>query len=149
MVHQAEGKKNKDTWASKKGDFAQGKDFCLVLGLCSDTNFAEVLPNGEVSLFSLTFTGLPRRCTGQESCQCKRRKRSRFDSWVRKIPWRRVQHPTPVSLPGESHGQRSLGSYGPQHRKELDMTEATWHARTHEALTYQAFSPFQFASNAK
>lgn len=82
MVHQAEGEKNKDTWASKKGDFAQGKDFCLVLGLCSDTNFAEVLPNGEVSLFSLTFTGLPRRCTGQESCQCKRRKRSRFDSWL-------------------------------------------------------------------
>lgn len=70
VVHQAEGKKqNKDTWVSKKGDFAQGKDFCLVLGLCSDTNFAEVLPNGEVSLFSLTFTGLPRCCTGQESCQ--------------------------------------------------------------------------------
>ena len=31
-----------------------------------------------------------------------------FDPWVRKIPWRRVWQPTPVFLPGESHGQRSL-----------------------------------------
>ena len=28
--------------------------------------------------------------------------------WVRKIPWRRVCQPTPVFLPRESHGQRSL-----------------------------------------
>ena len=28
--------------------------------------------------------------------------------WVRKIPWRRVWQPTPVFLPGESQGQRSL-----------------------------------------
>ena len=27
--------------------------------------------------------------------------------WVRKIPWRRKQQPTPVFLLGESHGQRS------------------------------------------
>ena len=30
------------------------------------------------------------------------------DPWVRKIPWRREQQPTPVFLPGESHGQMSL-----------------------------------------
>ena len=35
--------------------------------------------------------------------------------------------PTPVFLPGESHGQRSLGSYSPCGCKDLDMTE---HART-------------------
>ena len=29
--------------------------------------------------------------------------------WVGKIPWRRKWRPTPVVLPGESHGQRSLG----------------------------------------
>ena len=28
------------------------------------------------------------------------------DPWVRKTPWRRAQQPTPVLLPGESHGQR-------------------------------------------
>ena len=32
--------------------------------------------------------------------------------------------PTPVFLPGESHGQRSQAGYGPLGRKELDMTEA-------------------------
>ena len=34
-----------------------------------------------------------------------------FDSWVRKIPWRRAGQPTPVFLPGESPGQRSLAGY--------------------------------------
>ena len=28
--------------------------------------------------------------------------------WVGKIPWRRAWEPTPVSLPGKSHGQRNL-----------------------------------------
>ena len=40
--------------------------------------------------------------------------RRRFDPWVRKIPWRRAWQPTPVFLPGEPHGQRSLVSYGPK-----------------------------------
>ena len=34
-----------------------------------------------------------------------------FDPWVRKIPWRRKWQPTPVFLPGEFHGQRSLVGY--------------------------------------
>ena len=33
--------------------------------------------------------------------------------------------PTPIILPGECHGQRSLAGYSPQGHKELDMTEAT------------------------
>ena len=44
--------------------------------------------------------------SGQEpTCQCRR---SGFDLWVGKIPWRRARQPTPGFLPGESHGQRSL-----------------------------------------
>ena len=39
--------------------------------------------------------------------------RCRFDPWVGKIPWRRAWQPTPVFLPGESHGQRSLAGYDP------------------------------------
>ena len=31
--------------------------------------------------------------------------------------------PTPVFLPGEFHGQRSLVGYSPRGLKELDMTE--------------------------
>ena len=49
----------------------------------------------------------------EPACQCRRHKRFRFDPWVRKIPWRRAWQPTPVSLPGESHGQRSLADYSP------------------------------------
>ena len=34
-----------------------------------------------------------------------------FDPWVGKVVWRRRWKPTPVFLPGESHGQRSLVGY--------------------------------------
>ena len=40
-----------------------------------------------------------------------------------KIPWRRKWQPTPVFLPGEFHGQRSLAGYSPQGHKESDTTE--------------------------
>ena len=39
--------------------------------------------------------------------------RNRFDPWVGKIPWWRKWHPTPVFLPRESHGQKSLVGYSP------------------------------------
>ena len=41
-----------------------------------------------------------------------------------KIPWRRKWQATPVFLPGESHGQRSLVGYSPWGCKELDRTES-------------------------
>ena len=40
-------------------------------------------------------------------------------------PWRRAWRPTPVFLPGKSHGQRSLVGYSPWGHKESDTTEAT------------------------
>ena len=40
-----------------------------------------------------------------------------------RFPWRRERLPTPVSLPGESHGQRSLAGHSPRGRKESDTTE--------------------------
>ena len=43
--------------------------------------------------------------------------------WVRKILCRRKWQPTTVLLPGESHGQRSLGGYSPWGHKESDTTE--------------------------
>ena len=39
-----------------------------------------------------------------------------------KIPWRRKWQPTPVSLPGKSHGQGSLAGDSPWDRKKLDGT---------------------------
>ena len=50
-----------------------------------------------------------------------------FDLWVRKIPWKRKWKPTPVFLPGKSHGQRSLVGYSPWGRRESDTTEQLNH----------------------
>ena len=56
--------------------------------------------------------GFPGGASGKEpACQCRR---SRFNPWVRKIPWRRKWQPTPVFSPGKSHGQRSLAGYSPR-----------------------------------
>ena len=46
-----------------------------------------------------------------------------FDPWVEKIPWRRKWQPTPVFMPGKTHGQRNLVGYSPWGRKESDTTE--------------------------
>ena len=48
-------------------------------------------------------------------------------SWARMLPWRRAWQPTPVFLPGESVGWRSLEGYGPEGQEEKDMTEAVYH----------------------
>ena len=47
------------------------------------------------------------------ACQSKRQKRSKFSPRVRKISWWGAWPPTPVFLPGEPHGQRSLEGYTP------------------------------------
>ena len=54
---------------------------------------------------------------------CLQSRRHEFNPWVRKIPWRRKWQPTPVFLPEESHGPRSLAGYSPWGHKELDTTE--------------------------
>ena len=48
--------------------------------------------------------------------------RQEFMIAVRTRKWQ----PTPVFLPGEYHGQRSLVGCSPWGRTELDTTEATW-----------------------
>ena len=53
------------------------------------------------------------------ACQCRRHKRRGFDPWARKIPWNRKWQPTPVFLPGKSHGQKSLVGYSPWHHKRV------------------------------
>ena len=54
---------------------------------------------------ALVVKNTPANAGGHERCG--------FDSWPRKIPWRRKWLPTPVFLPGESHGQKSLEGYSP------------------------------------
>ena len=64
------------------------------------------------------FLGFSGDSAGKESA-C----RPGFDLWVGKIPWRRAWHCTPVFLPGESHGQRSLVGSSPWGHKGSDTTE--------------------------
>jgi len=59
-----------------------------------------------------TGRGFPGGAGGKEPIsQWKRFKRHRFNPWVRNIPWKREWLPTPVFLPGESHGQSRLAGY--------------------------------------
>ena len=50
-----------------------------------------------------------------------------LETWVQSLgledPLEKERQPTPVFLPGEFHGQRSLAGYSPLGHKELDMTE--------------------------
>ena len=59
---------------------------------------------GPVSLYHLLM--------GPQGVGCQHR-RWWFYPWVRKTPWRRKWQPTPVFLPGKSHGQRSLAGFSP------------------------------------
>ena len=68
--------------------------------------------------------GFPGGASGKElTCQCRRLKKLEFNPWVRKIPWSRKQHPTPVFLSGKCYGQRSLVGYSPRVSKESAATE--------------------------
>ena len=58
-----------------------------------------------------------------QTLKCLSTMRPGFNSWVRKISWRRKGHPTPVFLPGESHGWRNLIGYSPWGCKKSDVTE--------------------------
>ena len=77
--------------------------------------------------------------------QCRRRG---FSPWVRKIPWRGKWQPTPVFLPGETHGWRSLVGYSPWGCKESGTTEQLILLTFHIQLdTCQKVSMFFVASS--
>ena len=81
-----------------------------------------VLPLKHLVLFIGTFMqGLQAWwLSGKEpTCQCRR---PGFDTWVRRIPWRRKWQPTPVFLTGKLHGQRNLVGYSPWGHREWDRT---------------------------
>ena len=67
--------------------------------------------------------GFPDGSAVKNPPECRRRRRHRFDPWVRKIPWRWKWQPTPVFLPGKSHGQRILTGCSSRGCRESDMAE--------------------------
>ena len=84
-------------------------------GVCGAT--VHGVANSQTRLSDFTHSlmqllGLPWWLRGQSICrQCG------FNPWVRKIPWRRAQQPTPVFLLGVFYGQRSLAGYSPYSHK--------------------------------
>ena len=88
------------------------------LGLPSHLVSRRCLPTHSLGLVLMVKkTCLPaQRCT-----------RHGFDPRARESPWRRAWQPTPIFLPGESHGQRSLAVYTLWGRKESDTTERLTH----------------------
>ena len=74
-----------------------------------------------------TFPWWLRRCT---ACS------TGFNPWIRKMPWRMEWQPTPLFLPGEFHGQRSLVGYNPWGCKELDTIEQLTHSHKHTLNIY-------------
>ena len=88
-----------------------------------------------------TWKGFPGGASDREpACQCRRRKRLRFDPWVRNIPRRRAWQATPVFLSGEEPGRlQSIVSHGVEHDRSTlaqDMgaisvsIEAEWIKKT-------------------
>ena len=74
---------------------------------------------------------VPRRHNARApTCKAGDRRRE-FSPWVGRVPGRRNWQPTPVFLPGELRGQRSLEGYSPWGREELDRLCDRAHARTH------------------
>ena len=60
--------------------------------------------SGWASQVALVVKNLPAKA-GDNRC--------RFDPWARKSPWMRAWQHTPIFIPGESQGQRSLVGYDP------------------------------------
>ena len=89
----------------------------------------DISPRASLIKALCTFTRLPGGSEFKASaCVCLQCGRPGFDSWVRKIPWKRKWQPTAVFLPGESHGQRSEVGCSPQCSKESDTTEHQTHS---------------------
>ena len=78
------------------------------------------------------WAGLPWWLSSKEST-CNTRDtgvRGGLDPWVGATLWRRAWQPTPVFLPGESHGWGSLQATSHRVAKSWDTTGATEHAHT-------------------
>ena len=107
---------------------------CVITGgtlsLSSDTShlntrrclgwvFAKAPSCSKRLLSSTTSKGFSGGASGKDPAwQCRTHQRLRFNPRVRKTPWKRAGQPTPVFLPGDSHGRRSLEGYSPQGHRE-------------------------------
>ena len=104
------------------------------------TTWEDLILNRVYLLISCVWIGweLPRWLSRKESaCPCRRNKRSGFNFWVGKIPWRREWQLTPKLLPGISHGQMNMVGCSPCGHKELNMPEHTHTGTRYGFFIYQ------------
>ena len=111
------------------GDCGHEIKRCLLLGRKAMAKLASILKSKDITLLTkvheVKVKGFPDGPSKEHAFQCRKYKRCGFDPWVGRFPWRKAWQPTPVFLPGESCGQRSVVGYSPQGCKELDTTEGT------------------------
>ena len=107
-------------WANSGRQWRTGESGVLQSMGCKESDMTERLNWTELS----NNEGFSGGAGGKEpACQCRRCKGCGFDPQVRKIPWRKKWQATPVFLPRESHGQRSLAGHSPWAHKESETTE--------------------------
>ena len=118
----------RQTWKNTVSRSYEHKPWCRG---CLDLNLdlGPISPLPGTSVFS-SVKGFPGGSDDERICLQFRR--PGFDPWVRKSPWRKECLPTPVLLPGESHGQGSLAGYSLWGCKESDMTE--WLTLSHSCI---------------
>ena len=106
--------------------FLKWPSFCTCASLAQPVGVMFSCRMWSVIFCSLRVSmGFPSGSVGKESIclRFRRHRRCRFDPWARKIPQRRKWQPTPVFLPGKSHGWRSLVDHNPMGHKESNMPE--------------------------
>ena len=74
---------------------------------------------------------------------CLQCRRTEFNPWLGKIPWRRKWQPTPVFLPGQFHGQRTLVDCSTRSCKESDTTErlSVFQVINNESCSFLQYPP--------
>ena len=85
----------------------------------------KLLSGGKIQRNIKLYKASPLAQQSRIRLKCRSHRECGFDLWVEKIPWKSAWQPTPILLPRESHGQRSLAGYSPKGHKESDTTEAT------------------------
>ena len=115
---------SKNMSLSKLWELVMGKEaWHAIVRKITESYMTEWLNWTELFLDKWAFPG---GTSGKESpWKCRRHKRPGFDPQIGKISWRKAWQPTPVCLPRDSHGQRSLVGYSPQGQRELDLPEVT------------------------
>ena len=106
-------------WKPSAKQNKQTKTSSSCLELCPRQT---IFNRSRIGLLGL-FWNILSSCSSVGKIICLQFRRLGIDPWVGKISWRRKWQPTPVFLPGKSHGQRSLVGCSTWGCKEWATTE--------------------------